>query len=67
MPLSHRAVFIKDKRIFDIKEGVKKWDSHHALNFKDAVIFPGVIDVHAHLNEPGREDWEGGPYVHVCQ
>ena len=22
-------------------------------------IFPGVIDVHVHFNEPGRADWEG--------
>ncbi|GAX85441.1 hypothetical protein CEUSTIGMA_g12857.t1, partial [Chlamydomonas eustigma] len=29
------------------------------IDFKDSVIMPGVIDVHAHLNEPGREDWEG--------
>ena len=25
----------------------------------DAVIMPGVIDVHVHINEPGRTDWEG--------
>lgn len=22
-------------------------------------VFPGLIDVHVHFNEPGREDWEG--------
>ena len=22
-------------------------------------MFPGVVDAHAHVNEPGREDWEG--------
>ncbi|MDP9365061.1 MAG: amidohydrolase family protein, partial [Chloroflexota bacterium] len=22
-------------------------------------VFPGVIDAHVHLNEPGRTDWEG--------
>src|SRR5262252_8898102 len=22
-------------------------------------VFPGVIDVHVHFNEPGRSDWEG--------
>ncbi|KAI5055987.1 hypothetical protein GOP47_0029508 [Adiantum capillus-veneris] len=29
------------------------------LNFGNAVIMPGLVDVHVHLNEPGREDWEG--------
>jgi allantoinase len=23
------------------------------------LVFPGVIDVHVHFNEPGRADWEG--------
>jgi allantoinase len=25
----------------------------------DAVVFPGVVDVHVHVNEPGRTEWEG--------
>ena len=28
-------------------------------DFENAVIMPGVIDVHVHINEPGRTDWEG--------
>src|SRR5262245_3284652 len=24
------------------------------------LVFPGLIDVHLHFNEPGRTDWEGG-------
>ena len=32
----------------------------HVLNLKDAVIGPGLIDIHTHLNEPGRDSWEGG-------
>src|SRR5689334_10235321 len=23
-------------------------------------VFPGVVDVHVHFNEPGRTEWEGG-------
>ena len=30
-----------------------------AEDFGDAVVMPGVIDVHVHINEPGRTDWEG--------
>ena len=25
----------------------------------DLVVMPGLVDSHAHLNEPGRTDWEG--------
>jgi len=27
-----------------------------AEDFGDSVIMPGVIDVHVHINEPGRTD-----------
>src|SRR3977135_776256 len=25
----------------------------------DAVVMPGLVDTHVHVNEPGRSDWEG--------
>lgn len=25
----------------------------------DLVLSPGIVDTHAHLNQPGREEWEG--------
>jgi allantoinase len=25
----------------------------------DAVVMPGLVDAHVHINDPGREDWEG--------
>jgi allantoinase len=25
----------------------------------DLVVFPGLVDTHVHVNEPGRTDWEG--------
>jgi allantoinase len=28
-------------------------------DFGDAVILPGLVDSHVHINEPGRADWEG--------
>jgi allantoinase len=30
-----------------------------AEDFGNAVIMSGVIDVHVHINEPGRTEWEG--------
>jgi allantoinase len=28
-------------------------------DFGDAVVMPGLVDTHVHINEPGRTDWEG--------
>ena len=28
-------------------------------DFGDAVLMPGVVDSHVHVNEPGRTEWEG--------
>ncbi|MBI1781908.1 MAG: allantoinase AllB [Sphingobacteriales bacterium] len=33
--------------------------STDAKNYGDTIIMPGVIDVHVHINEPGRTEWEG--------
>lgn len=30
-----------------------------AEDFGDSIVMPGVIDVHMHINEPGRTEWEG--------
>ncbi|MEO8769368.1 MAG: allantoinase AllB [Ferruginibacter sp.] len=30
-----------------------------ALDMRSAVLMPGVIDAHVHINEPGRTHWEG--------
>jgi len=29
------------------------------MDFGDAVVLPGLVDSHVHINEPGRTPWEG--------
>ncbi|KAA8515270.1 hypothetical protein F0562_018500 [Nyssa sinensis] len=31
------------------------------IDYGEAVVMPGLIDVHAHLDDPGRAEWEGFP------
>jgi allantoinase len=35
------------------------FESDSVIDFGDAFITPGIVDTHAHINEPGRTDWEG--------
>jgi allantoinase len=30
------------------------------IDARGLTVFPGLIDVHVHFNEPGRTEWEGG-------
>ncbi|ARK30563.1 allantoinase [Halalkalibacter krulwichiae] len=39
--------------------GKLKGGNVQTINAKGAHIFPGLIDIHCHFNEPGRELWEG--------
>ncbi|RWR92054.1 Amidohydrolase 1 [Cinnamomum micranthum f. kanehirae] len=44
---------VKDK---DPHEKVLKG---HVVDYGEAVVMPGLVDVHVHLDEPGRAEWEG--------
>lgn len=37
----------------------KRQDLDQVLDCGNAVILPGLVDSHVHVNEPGRTDWEG--------
>jgi allantoinase len=32
---------------------------YERIDVGEAVLMPGVVDTHVHVNEPGRTDWEG--------
>ncbi|WP_216324415.1 allantoinase [Deinococcus aestuarii] len=34
-------------------------EAREELDARGLHVFPGVVDVHVHFNEPGRTDWEG--------
>jgi allantoinase len=53
------SVHIADGKIARIGE----WDDIDAraelTDAGDAVVMPGIVDAHVHVNEPGRTEWEG--------
>ncbi len=56
------TVFVKNGKIVRIVEGpilTEIPNSPAIEDLGDAVLMPGVIDAHVHINEPGRSDWEG--------
>ncbi|KAL8235596.1 hypothetical protein R6Q59_016677 [Mikania micrantha] len=43
------------------KDWLEKVKNEPVIDYGEAVVMPGLIDVHAHLDDPGREEWEGFP------
>ncbi|MDP9101246.1 MAG: dihydroorotase [Actinomycetota bacterium] len=50
-------VRLQDGRIAEIGAGLTVGDSR-SLNIEGCVLLPGLVDLHTHLREPGREDAE---------
>jgi allantoinase len=53
------AIHISDGTI----ERVASFDgvppSADVVDAGDSLVFPGLVDTHVHINDPGRSDWEG--------
>lgn len=52
-------VLINNGIIADIVELSNSGIDCETIELGDKILFPGVIDPHVHINEPGRTDWEG--------
>ncbi|KAI3892194.1 hypothetical protein MKW92_012007 [Papaver armeniacum] len=55
------AVEIRGGNIISVvnKENQQWKIKSNVVDYGDAVVMPGLIDVHAHIDEPGRTEWEG--------
>ena len=52
------AVALKDGKIAAIGDAISG-EAKHTINAEGQYLFPGMIDVHVHFSDPGREYWEG--------
>ncbi len=53
------AVLVKDGRIIDVVAPTARPRDCDVIDVLDAVLLPGLVDTHVHVNEPGRTAWEG--------
>jgi allantoinase len=53
------AIHIAGGRIVAVAAFDQVPDGARVVEAGDAVIFPGLVDTHVHVNDPGRADWEG--------
>jgi allantoinase len=54
------AVVVSGGRVAAVEDragGV--WDGARVVDARGAVVMPGVVDTHVHINDPGRAEWEG--------
>lgn len=53
------AVLVKDGTIVDVVAPQERPLDCTVVDVLDAVLLPGLVDTHVHVNEPGRTAWEG--------
>ena len=51
-------ILIENKIIKQKSETIKESEADKIIDVKDCIIVPGLIDMHVHFREPGREDVE---------
>jgi allantoinase len=53
------ALVVEDERIAEVASWDRPPSGVPLTDFGDAVLMPGLVDSHVHINEPGRTEWEG--------
>ncbi|MEZ0335870.1 MAG: allantoinase AllB [Gemmatimonadales bacterium] len=55
------AIHVADGRIVQITAFEDISEGARVIDAGDALVFPGLVDTHVHVNDPGRAEWEGFP------
>ncbi len=51
------TLLVENGKFVEVRAGADGIAGTH--DFGDAVLLPGLVDTHVHINEPGRTEWEG--------
>ncbi|MBL8745830.1 MAG: allantoinase AllB [Phycisphaerae bacterium] len=57
--ISPGDIIIREGRIDQLLPFNSATNITRLIDAADHLVMPGVIDTHVHINDPGREDWEG--------
>src|SRR6478672_24753 len=56
------AIHIQDEKIIAVRDFADVVAGCEVVEASDnAVVMPGLVDTHVHINSPGRSEWEGFP------
>jgi allantoinase len=53
------VVLIEDEHIIAVKDAAEVSSDTPVEDLGEIALLPGLVDVHTHINEPGRTEWEG--------
>lgn len=52
-------IAVKDGKIAHIAAAIDPAQGKQVIDAQGCYVLPGMVDVHMHISEPGRTDWEG--------
>lgn len=53
------TVVVRSGKIVDVVAGERQSPGVHTIDVGNMWVMPGIVDIHVHVNEPGRTEWEG--------
>ncbi len=53
-----RDVLVEDGKIKDVAKNIQSSQNTEVIDAKGKVVMPGLVDMHVHLRDPGRQDEE---------
>lgn len=53
------SILVENEKIVKISNYEDNFNDTTVYDFNESYLMSGIVDTHAHINEPGRTEWEG--------